>query len=72
MKDFTIFKTPKMKNSIANIRKGEKLTVLLVDYNENYSKYLIKSDLGLLGWTKIKQGLWVDETPIRDLYYHGD
>jgi len=72
MKDFAIFKTSKMRNSIANIRKGEKLTVLLVDFNENYSKYLIKTDLGLLGWTKIKQGLWVDETPIKDLYYHGD
>lgn len=69
---FDIFKTKRMKRSVDTIEKDENLKVILAEFKKNHVYYLLRSDRGLTGWIKIEQGTMVDETPIKDLYFHGD
>ena len=71
-KDFDLFLTKRFKHVIDHVSKGDKVSVLVAEFKNKYAYYLVRSELGLIGWVKINQGLWVDETPIKDLYYHGD
>jgi len=71
-KDFDIFLTKRLKKVIEHVEQGDKISVLVAEFKDKYTYYLVRSELGLTGWIKINQGLWVDETPIKDLYYHGD
>ncbi|MEA2077625.1 MAG: hypothetical protein U9O95_06360 [Candidatus Marinimicrobia bacterium] len=71
-RNFNIFMTKRMKKVIGNVKKGDEISVLIAEFKNKYVYYLIRSKLGLTGWIKINQGTWVDETPIKDLYYHGD
>lgn len=71
-KNFDIYMTKRLSKVIDHIGKGDKVSVLVAEFKDKYDYYLVRSELGLTGWVKINQGLWVDETPIRDLYYHGD
>ncbi len=71
-KDFFIYETKRQKRAVTTIHKGENVSVLLAEFDEEYCYYLIQSVLGLTGWIRIEQGIWIDETPIKDLYFHGD
>lgn len=72
VKDFDIYQSRRLRNNVTKIHQGEKLTVLAAEFDKRYEYYLIRSDTGLCGWIRIEPGTWVDETPIQDLYYHGD
>ncbi len=70
--DFDIYFSKRLNKVIDHVGKGDKVSVLIAEFKDKYAYYLVRSELGLTGWVKINQGLWVDETPIKDLYYHGD
>lgn len=72
VRDFDIFRSKRLRNIVAHIGVGEEVIVLLTEFDKNYEYYLIRNKTGLCGWIRVEPGTWVDETPIRDLYYHGD
>ncbi|MFA6618087.1 MAG: hypothetical protein WCT23_03345 [Candidatus Neomarinimicrobiota bacterium] len=71
-KDFNIYQNKRLKKVIDQVSKDEKVNVLVADFKKNYNYYLLGTERGLSGWIKIDKETWVDETPIRDIYYHGD
>jgi hypothetical protein len=71
-KDFDIYQSKFMNKVIDHVNADDEVYVLLSEFRQNYVYYLLRSKRGLCGWIKIEQGTWVDETPIKDLYYHGD
>ncbi|MDZ7795967.1 MAG: hypothetical protein U5N56_02505 [Candidatus Marinimicrobia bacterium] len=70
--DFPVYRTKRLRRAVTTVRKGEEISVLLTEFDENYRYYLIRSSTGLCGWIKVEKGVWVNNTPIKDLYYHGD
>lgn len=68
LEDVDIFSDINMSNAIAHLVKGTPVSVML-NYNEEY--YLIKTDVGLLGWIKIPSGIR-EETKIEGIYFAGD
>ena len=72
IRDFPVYDSKRQKRIITHVNKGEDVHVLLTEFKETYSHYLIKTVSGLTGWIRVEKGIWVDETPIKDLYYHGD
>lgn len=70
--DFPIYRTKRRRRVITTVRKDEEISVLLTEFDEDYRYYLIRSFNGLCGWIKVEKGVWVNNTPIKDLYYHGD
>ncbi|MBW6458383.1 MAG: SH3 domain-containing protein [FCB group bacterium] len=71
-RDFDIYQTKRLKRPLASVQKGEDVQVLIAEFKDPYSFYLIRTVSGLTGWVRIEKGIWIDETPIKDLYYHGD
>lgn len=82
---FPIYSDVQMTQKVADIAAGNAITVLLnlppdLTPDEAFSKddpmfqqydyYLIKSEFGLTGWTKVE--LYSMETPIEGLFYAGD
>ncbi|MDD3716648.1 MAG: hypothetical protein PHX07_02180 [Candidatus Marinimicrobia bacterium] len=72
MRDLEIYAGKRMEKVIDTVREGEKVTILAAEFKENPERYLIRNARGLCGWIRIPHGVWVDETPVRDIYYHGD
>jgi len=68
LEDIDIFSDINMSKAVAHLAKGTPVSVIL-NYNEEY--YLIKTDIGLLGWIKIPSGIR-DETKIEGIYFAGD
>lgn len=71
-KDFKIYLNKNPKIVIDEIKKNDVLDVLLAEFKENYKYYLIRSKRGLCGWIRIDKGTWIDQSPIKDIYCHGD
>ncbi len=71
-RDFPVFESKKMKKILTEVHRGEALTVLAAEFKPEYRYYLIRTSLGLCGWIRVEREVWVDETPVKDLYYHGD
>jgi hypothetical protein len=71
-RDFPVYDTKRQKRIVIHVNRGEEVHVLLTEFKDNYSNYLIKTTSGLTGWIRLEKGIWIDETPIKDLYYHGD
>ena len=71
-KDFDIYVKKNSSIITDHIQKGDEVIVLLAEYKKNYHSYLVKSQRGISGWVNIENGIWIDESPIRDIYFHGD
>lgn len=72
IRDFDIFLTKRMVQIVDHVKKDDQVTVLLSEFKNRYVYYLVRSDLGLTGWIRVEFETWVDQTPIKDLYFHGD
>lgn len=71
-KDFDIYLKKNSSIITDHIQKGDEINVLLAEFKQNYNYYLVQSQRGISGWVKIENGIWIDESPIRDIYFHGD
>jgi hypothetical protein len=71
-RDFDIYLNKNTNRIVAHIEEGDPVTVLLAEFKKKHVYYLVRSSLGLTGWVRIEQETWVDETPVKDLYFHGD
>ena len=71
-RDFNVYGNKRLRHVVTNVKKGEDVHVLLAEFKDPYSYYLIRTESGLTGWIRVEKGIWVDETPIKELYYHGD
>ena len=71
-RDIDIYANKSMKRVIAHIKKGDDVTVLLTEFKKKHVYYLLRSDQGLTGWIRVEWETWVNETPIENLYFHGD
>jgi hypothetical protein len=71
-RDFDIYLNKNTHRIVAHIEEGDPVTVLLAEFKKKHVYYLVRSSLGLTGWVRIEQETWVDETPVKDLYFHGD
>ena len=40
--------------------------------NEDNDYYLVKTGFSLVGWLKIPYGTMMPETPLKDIWFHGD
>lgn len=63
-----IFYDINMTKVVDHLEKGTPVSVIL-NYNKEY--YLIKTEIGILGWIKIPSGER-DETKVEGIYYVGD
>jgi len=72
LKPITLYKSKDLKNTVATLPKNYKIEVLLSQTShksEDY--YLIKTEFGLIGWTKIKAGQY-QSIDIKGIYWNGD
>ncbi len=72
LRDLQIFADKKLRKLIDSVRKGEQVFVLAAEFKEKPELYLIRGERGLCGWLRIPHGIWMDESPIRNIYYNGD
>ena len=68
----TLYKTKEMKEVVATLPKNYKIEVLLAETSHEYEEfYLVKSDFGLIGWTKIKAGQY-QSVEVEGIFWNGD
>lgn len=72
LKPVTLYKTKNLKEVVATLPAKYKIEVLLAE--TSYKKedcYLVKTDFGLVGWTKIKAGQY-QSIDVEGIFWAGD
>ncbi|MDZ7822115.1 MAG: hypothetical protein U5N26_10065 [Candidatus Marinimicrobia bacterium] len=72
LESFPVYRSRRLRHTVTTVSAGENVNVLLAEFRDDYRYYLIRSESGLCGWIKVKKGVWINDTPIKDLYFHGD
>ena len=68
----TLYKTKEMKEVVATLPKNYKIEVLLAETSHEHEDfYLVKTDFGLIGWTKIKAGQY-QSVEVEGIFWNGD
>lgn len=72
LKPLTLYKTKDMKDVVANLPENYNVQVLLAESSYgNESYYLIKTEFGLVGWSKIKSGQY-QSIDVEGIFWNGD
>lgn len=72
LKPITLYQTKQLKEVVATLPKDYAIEVLLAETShESEDYYLIRTDFGLIGWTKIKAGQY-QSIDVEGIYWNGD
>jgi len=68
----TLYKTKELKNEVAKLPENYKIEVILAQSSYKLDEYyLVKTEFGLIGWTKVKAGQY-KSIDIEGIYWAGD